>query len=297
MFTFFNISDKMCRKDKESLLKNFKFKTSTLKGVTLMSTHLTPEERERRILENMRLVYHFVKRLPHVSPSDFDDLVQIGRIGLIKAASTFDDSKGTKFSTYAARCINNEINMYFRKERPHRSDISLNDTIYVDNNGSELEIGQILSDGSDFVDEIVDEDDFTKAINIILNVLSPKEAIVILYEISGIYTQGEVGKGIGVSQSYVARLRRRAANNVRSHLENGTKPYCPAISMVKVGSLYQFSCNRVNECLIEFLKNAKDKNLIDCKFIGDNERIDLLMLPYPGTFDFIAELMKKIYGY
>lgn len=261
-----------------------------------MSMRLTPEEQEQKIIENMNLVYYMIKQLPHINPNDYDDWVQIGRIGLIKAVSTFDETKGRKFSTYATRCIRNEIYMHFRKERPHNSDVSLNETIYTDGKGSELELEDILGNEDDFVEAVADDEIITNALSVILNLLDSKEAVAILYKISGIYTQKGIGKALGLSQSYVSRLNERTEQKIRKYLERGGKLYCPIFSMEKTGDFYYFTCNTKysSECLENFLRSEKAKILSHYKVIRDDERIELWMPSYSETFVFVAEFIKAI---
>lgn len=270
-----------------------------MKGDTLyMSTQLTPEERDQRIVDNIKLVYHMVQQLPHINPNNYDDLVQIGRIGLIKAVSTFDETKGTKFATYASRCINNEIYMYFRKERTYNSDISLNEVIYTGKDGENLELEDILGNEDDFVDEIGDEEVITNVLSIILNVMEPKEAIAMLYKISGIYTQREIGKSLGLSQSYVSRLKEKAEQHLRRYFEIGEKINSPFF-MAKVGKVYRFTCDTqyLNECLAEFLQNKRDSISLYYKVVEKNGRIELWMPSDSETFVFIAEFIKEVYNF
>lgn len=261
-----------------------------------MSIRLTQEEQEKKVIENMNLVYYMIKQLPHINPNDYDDWVQIGRIGLIKAVSTFDETKGRKFSTYASKCIRNEIYMHFRKERPHNSNISLNDVVYTDVNGSECELGDILGNEDDFVEKIADDEIITNALSIILNVLKPKEAIAILYRVSGIYTQRSIGESLDISQSYGSRLIERAERKIRENLEKREKLLSPIFSMTKVGNFYRFSCNTKysSKCLAEFLRSEKAAILLDYKVMGDDESIELWMPSYSETFVFVAEFIKEI---
>lgn len=261
-----------------------------------MSMWITPEEQEQKVIENMRLVYYVINQLPHINPNDYDDWVQIGRVGLIKAVSTFDENKGKKFSPYAVRCIRNEIYMHFRKERKLSSNISLNDVIHTSENGKNCELEDILEDGENFVEHIEDDEIITNALTIILNILSPNEAIAILYKISGIYTQRDIAKILKVSQSYVSRLTGGAGRKIKEWLEKKEKQLCPIFSMIKKGDFYCFKCNDqyYNERLAEFLRSEKTKILPDYKVMGDDESIQLWMPSYSETFVFIAEFIKEI---
>ena len=261
-----------------------------------MSIRLTPEEQEKIVIKNMNLVYHMIKQLPHINPNDYDDWVQIGRIGLIKAVSTFDETKGKKFSTYASVCIKNEIYMHLRKERTQNKNISLNDIIYTDGKGSECQLQDILGNDEELIEEIEDDEIITNALGIILNILQPKEAVAILYKISGIYTQKDIGESLGVSQSYASRLIGNAGRKIRKYLETEKGPVCTIFSMVKKGNVYLFRCNTkyYSGCLKEFLRSKKATILLDYKVMSNEENIEICMPSYTETFVFVAEFIKEI---
>ena len=113
------------------------------------------DEEARSILieHNLRLVAHIIKKY-YASLSDQDDLISIGTIGLIKAVSTFDYDKGTRFATYASRCIENEILMYFRRKKKSASDLSISDPIDTDKDGNAITLQDIMADEDNVLDQI-----------------------------------------------------------------------------------------------------------------------------------------------
>jgi RNA polymerase sporulation-specific sigma factor len=190
---------------------------------------LTPEEEERLLIayeqgdeeaknilieRNLRLVAHIVKKY-HNTGRDQDDLISIGTIGLIKAISTFDRSKGTRLATYAARCIDNEILMTIRSSKKTKSEVSLQDPIGVDKEGNEISLIDILGSAAD---EIVDEVDLKIQVKKLYwkmnKVLKKRERKIIelRYGLTecGCKTQREIAKMLGISRSYVSRIEKRA---------------------------------------------------------------------------------------
>jgi RNA polymerase sporulation-specific sigma factor len=165
------------------------------------------------IEHNLRLVAHVAKKFDS-SGIDHDDLISIGTVGLIKAVETFQPSKGTKFATYAARCIQNEILMQLRALKKTRKDVSLYSPIGTDKEGNEITISDVL--GSD-VDET--EEEVNKRIEIrnmmkLMDTLDERERKVIELRFALAdgreWTQSEVAEALGISRSYVSRLEKRA---------------------------------------------------------------------------------------
>ena len=198
---------------------------------------LTPEE-ERYYLErlkqgdmeaksilvshNLRLVAHIVKKYSN-SSKDADDLISVGAIGLIKAINSYSLDKGAQLSTYAARCIENEILMLFRANKKHQGNISLEETIGTEKDGNEIMLGDVICDLDTDVLEMVESNILTeKLINIIKNSLSEREYKILCmrYGIGGqiAYTQREVAKKLGISRSYISRLEKKALETVRQQV-------------------------------------------------------------------------------
>ena len=169
--------------------------------------------RNKLIEHNLRLVAHIVKKYDSTYTSS-DDLISIGTIGLIKGVDTFSPDKNVKITTYCARCIENEILMYFRKNNKYSKDISINEAIGYDKDGNEIEIGDILEvEDTDFAEDI-DLKDNIKALYKYLNVLTTRERKIIIdrYGLNNkkAETQKSISKKMGISRSYVSRIEKRA---------------------------------------------------------------------------------------
>lgn len=173
---------------------------------------------------NLRLVAHIIKKY-YQNYGGQDDLVSIGTIGLIKAINTFDLNKNIKLSSYASRCIENEILMFFRNNRKSSQDVSLNDTIDTDKDGNPLTLMDIMASDMD-VAEDVDTKLHLEVLNAYINeVLTPREKEVIIkrYGIGGgkVQTQRELAKKLNISRSYISRIEKKALEKLRSRYEQG----------------------------------------------------------------------------
>lgn len=165
------------------------------------------------IKHNLRLVAHVAKKFDS-STIDHDDLISIGTVGLIKAVETFQPTKGTKFATYAARCIQNEILMQLRAQKKTRKDVSLNSPIGTDKEGNEITIGDILGSEADETEEEVSKRMEIRSMLKLMDVLDARERKVIELRFGLAdgeeWTQNEVADQLGISRSYVSRLEKRA---------------------------------------------------------------------------------------
>lgn len=171
------------------------------------------EARNQLIEHNLRLVAHIIKKY-YSNFKDQDDLISIGTIGLIKAVSTFDCEKGTKFATYASRCIENEILMHFRGRRKTSQDVFINDPIDTDKDGNALTFQDIMTDESNIYDEIDLRLKSEQLHAFIAQHLGPRER-EILYLRYGLHgskplTQREVAQKLDISRSYVSRIEKKA---------------------------------------------------------------------------------------
>ena len=169
--------------------------------------------RNTLIEHNLRLVAHIVKKFD--VKNDFtDDLISIGTIGLIKGIDTYKPDKNTKITTYAARCIQNEILMYFRSNKKRINDVSLNDIIGLDKEGNEISLINMLSTNDKDLTEEIHTKDLIEKLEENLKVLSRREKNIIIKRY-GLYntkslTQKEIAKELNISRSYVSRIEKRA---------------------------------------------------------------------------------------
>ena len=155
--------------------------------------------------------------------SDQDDLISIGTIGLIKGISTFDGSKGARLATYAARCVENEILMYFRSQRKSSQDVSLSDYIETGSDGAALSLMDVVSDDEDLLETISRRESVEKLLMAVEQCLSEQERQVIRlrYGLGGQlpHKQRQVAQITGISRSYVSRIEKRALEKLRKALE------------------------------------------------------------------------------
>ncbi len=221
----------------EKLKKIFVFNTSYSNNVFLDPLSKEEEEeciklleqndkkaREKLIEHNLRLVAHIVKKFDSKGLST-DDLISIGTIGLIKGVDSFSKSKGTKITTYCARCIENEILMYFRSNNKTFKNISINEPVGFDKEGNEITILDVLKmPAPNYIDEI-NEKDNVKLLAQYLKVLTPRELNIITkrYGLNGsdVMTQKDISKKLKISRSYVSRIEKRALMKIlREYIKN-----------------------------------------------------------------------------
>lgn len=175
---------------------------------------------EKLIKHNLRLVAHISKKYKN-SNIEQEDLISIGSIGLMKAIKTFSYEKGNSFSTYASRCIENEILMTFRSDKKNVQSIYLEDIISVDKDGNNLSLYEILDDKSEPIDNQVENKIiFKKVSNIIKNELSPREQEILIkrFGLEGTIpqTQIEIAEELNISRSYISRIEKKALKIIKS---------------------------------------------------------------------------------
>lgn len=179
------------------------------------------DARQLLILHNLRLVAHIVRKY-YSTVKNQEDLVSIGTIGLVKAVDTFSVDNGTRFATYAAKCIQNEILMNFRSQKKHASEISINETIDVDRDGNPLSYMDVISSEEDVVNDVERKILSEKALRYIKTALSQRERqiIVMRYGLFGVkeLTQREIAEKLGISRSYVSRIEKSALEKLKSAL-------------------------------------------------------------------------------
>ena len=178
------------------------------------------EARNILIERNLRLVAHVVRK--YQGPGeDLDDLISIGSIGLIKAVSTFDHTRAARLSTYAARCIDNELLMMFRARKKSARDVSLYDPIGTDKEGNEISLLDIIeSPPVDIVEEYSTRVDIRHLLTHLSKVLTTREyqVICLRYGLFGLQeqTQREIATRLHISRSYVSRIEKNALNKLRT---------------------------------------------------------------------------------
>lgn len=177
---------------------------------------------EKLIKHNMRLVAHVAKKYKNSMPQD--ELISAGSIGLLKAVKTFNYDKGSSFSTYATRCINNEILMLLRADKKYQNQIYLEDTISTDKDGNEISLIEIIPENSEnLFDKIHNQLAFEKVLKVIKENLNEREQRVIYmrYGICGYdqYTQIEISSRLGISRSYISRIEKHALQVIRANVD------------------------------------------------------------------------------
>ena len=236
--TYYVIGDKMLQKILRILFKNLTIFTASYSN-NVFPDPLSKEEEEyyiqkhlegdtdarnKLIEHNLRLVAHIVKKYDS-KVDDSDDLISIGTIGLIKGVDSFSSKHGTKITTYCARCIENEILMYFRANNKNLKNVSLNESIGFDKDGNEITILDILkSPKPDFIDEINKKDNI-KLLKNYLKILTPREQEIVIrrYGLNNTkeQTQKTIAKELKISRSYVSRIEKRALTKIlREFMKN-----------------------------------------------------------------------------
>ena len=180
------------------------------------------EARNILVERNLRLVAHVMKKY-YAQTADQEDLISIGTIGLIKGVSTFDASKGARLATYAARCVENEILMYFRSQRKSAQDVSLSDYIETGAEGAPLELMDVLSEDCDLLEEVSGRETVARLRQAVERCLSEQErqVVVLRYGLGGgtPLRQRQVAERLGISRSYISRIEKRALGKLRAELE------------------------------------------------------------------------------
>lgn len=176
------------------------------------------EARDILIERNLRLVSHIIRKYYSNYPQ-IDELISVGSMGLIKAVDSFKSEYGTRFATYGAKCVQNEILMYFRSRKKLQNEVSINDTIDVDKDGNPLTYLDIISEEEDIAHEIDLKSYTDRLLSLVEAILTEREReiIVLRYGLNGEQplTQREVAVRLGISRSYVSRIEKKSLEDLR----------------------------------------------------------------------------------
>lgn len=173
--------------------------------------------RNKLIEHNLRLVAHIVKKFDN-NINDSDDLISIGTIGLIKGIDSYKSDKNIRLTTYVARCIENEILMYYRSIKKYQNTVSLNDSIGYDKDGNKIMLIDVLKDNHKSLEESLALKENINLINKYLEKLNSREQEIIIkrYGLNNkkAMTQKEIAKNMHISRSYVSRIEKRAISKI-----------------------------------------------------------------------------------
>ena len=178
--------------------------------------------RKELIEHNLRLVVYIAKKFDNTGVG-VEDLISIGTIGLIKGINTFNPDKNIKLATYASRCIENEILMYFRSQKKLQGEVSLSETIESDREGNALQLMDVIGVDDTMLEDLYDRDSARRLRRLVKECLTQRESEVIRlrYGLGGTVplTQREIASTFGISRSYVSRIEKRALEKLRAELE------------------------------------------------------------------------------
>ncbi len=178
--------------------------------------------REILIEHNLRLVAHIVKKY-YTANKNQEDLISVGTIGLIKAIDSYDIKNGTRFATYAGKCLQNEILMYFRSQKKTANEVSINETIDMDKDGNPLTYMDIIASDDTIAEDLDLKIKSARAMKIITEELSDreKEIIMLRYGLGdkNAVTQREIANKLGISRSYVSRIEKSALEKINELLK------------------------------------------------------------------------------
>lgn len=193
----------------------------------LQKLMLEDKEAKQILVErNLRLVVYIAKKFENTG-IDFEDLISIGTIGLMKAINTFNLDKNIKLATYASRCIENEILMQLRRNTKIKNEISIDEPLNKDGDGNELLLSDILGTENDITSKAIEDEVDMRLLNIAINKLDDREKYIMELRF-GIgssqkeKTQKEVADMLGISQSYISRLEKKIMNKMKKEIISKT---------------------------------------------------------------------------
>lgn len=187
--------------------------------------HHDQKARHKLIEHNLRLVAHIVKK--YHGSEEQEELISIGTFGLIKAVDTFDYHKNTRFSTYASRCVENEVLMHFRALKKHLTDLHMNEPTMTDKDGNTLTLMDTLEDGTNLEEQVEYSIHSKQLYDFLHECLDERELEIMIYRY-GLYnsvplTQKEVAEKLNISRSYVSRLEKKALKKLKDKYD--TTPF------------------------------------------------------------------------
>lgn len=255
------------------------------------------EKVEKLVTNNLGLVRYVAKQFSS-SNVDFDDLVSEGTMGLIKAASSFDETKNVKFSTYSSQCIRNEILMYLRKENKHLDVKSIDDILSEDKDGNTFVLSEIIADKSNYYEDRDTNEVLENVLNWILNLKDTKKRTVLLLKSAGV-KQNKIGKDLGFSQSYISRIEKKMKENLQGCIK--CKKSCdPICDCRKIDELYKITFYtpklRSTENIVRIVEDeARKVGLVYCK-IKEVKGIyfTITILNEDNSMVFLANLLNQI---
>lgn len=258
------------------------------------------KERQNLVLNNQELV-HFIVRKWGIMPisSEYDDIVSVGTIGLIKAAITFKPSKQISFEAYASRCINDEINIHYYEANRYADEVSINELIRNDKKGKKLTVGNTIKySSSNFVERIETREAFIQVVNIILNYLRGKARLAILYKM-GDTSREDIAERLNVSKRYVSGLLTKAINDIRRVI-NYQIHYKNVFSMDIIEDEYRISfsskdISNFSKIFANLLRTVTSTGRVpDFRVVCNREQIMVQIPAYPDSFYFIAKIIQEI---
>ena len=191
--------------------------------IALLGTEDEKSARSLLIEHNLRLVVYIAKKFDNTCVG-VEDLISIGTIGLIKAINTFNPEKNIKLATYASRCIENEILMYLRRNNKTRMEVSIDEPLYVDWDGNELFLSDILGTDEDVIYRDLEDETEKQLLLSAISRLTPREQQIVELryglqnEEGAEMTQKEVADLMGISQSYISRLEKKIMKRLKKEI-------------------------------------------------------------------------------
>ncbi len=261
-------------------------------------------EQQKLVKENEKLVYYLIARKCEVEPRDYDDVCQLGMMGLCKAASTFDPTLNRKFSTYASRCILNEIKMFYRKENKIRAKcISIDEPIdseSTDRPKDKSTFAEMLADTHNYYEDIEKREEAERRINLILNRLTVKESTVALMNL-GELNQYDIGREyFNLSQSYISRLIKGVTKKLKRFEELGIENVSGQYAFSIMGDYYyriRIYCGEIltQETYSEIRDIVKNTKVGKRRIRKTPEMIEIVMVRDSSFFEMLAKINMILY--